>query len=357
MPSPWQGAGYLANTLADAVAAKRADQVAGQRRQDLANVMSGIGAEGPTPQQLAQIAGADPELGKTYAQQAFQAREAAASRAEQEKMLELKGKQDEAYAAAQEGRLQARPSDLEKTAGRPLTPEESTAYVEKQIGPSSSDVAARSKQETAHVEAQSYVNTMQEAKDLVNTGVYNGKAAPYQGEYGKGVIGYATDLIGATDPETTKRDDRYNKIMNTAATAMTAAMKGSQSEKELALALDTARNPASTKEAKQQALDVIIRLGQAHAAISERAVKEMKGKPTYLEPYQPGSSLVLKPSGSASSSSSAPTAAAPAAGSAVKSPEASAALMEEARAAVAKGKNPDLVKKRLQEMGVDPKGL
>ena len=43
MPSPWQGAGYLANTVADAMATKRADTQAAQQRQDLTNLMGASG--------------------------------------------------------------------------------------------------------------------------------------------------------------------------------------------------------------------------------------------------------------------------------------------------------------------------
>ena len=173
------------------------------------------------------------------------------------------------------------------------TPEQAAEERGKAFGPNAAEIKARSDQEGAHIEAQSFVNSLAEAQDLVNTGVYNGKGAALQGEYGKGLTGYATDLVGATDPKTTQRDDRYNKIMNTVATQMTAAMKGSQSDKELNLALDTARNPNATKEAKQQALDVILKKAQLHAQVSEEAVKSLKGSPKYLEPYKPGSSLAL----------------------------------------------------------------
>jgi hypothetical protein len=37
LPSPWQGAGYLTNTVADALATRRADQATAAGRQDLAN--------------------------------------------------------------------------------------------------------------------------------------------------------------------------------------------------------------------------------------------------------------------------------------------------------------------------------
>ena len=350
MPSPWQGAGYLANTVADALATKRADTQAAQQRQELGNLISQVGPEGPNPQQQAGISVRDPELGRTYMQEAFQARQSAAATQAAKEAAAEKARQDEAAAVSQEGRVRARPSTegakIEETVRTgQQTPEQAAEERAKAFGPNPTEIKARGDQENAHIEAQSFVNSLAEAQDLVNTGVYNGKGAAYQGEYGKGLTGYATDLIGATDPKTTQRDDRYNKIMNTVATQMTAAMKGAQSDKELSLALDTARNPNATKEAKQQALNVIIKKAQLHAQVSEEGVKSLKGSPKYLEPYKPGSSLAL---GNAPAAGGAP-AAAPAAGG--------GGLVEEARKAIAAGAPRDKVIQRLREKGGDPAGL
>ena len=144
--------------------------------------------------------------------------------------------------------------------------------------------------------------------------------------------------------------------MNTVATQMTAAMKGSQSDKELNLALDTARSPSATKEAKLQALDVIIKKARLHSQVSEEAVKGLKGSPKYLEPYKPGSSLALgndpaRTSGIPPDTTGGATAAGapPAAGG--------GGLVEEARKAIAAGAPRDKVIQRLREKGGDPAGL
>ena len=298
MPSPWQGASHVFNQAADAFATKRADTQAAQQRQDLANLIGQVGPEGPNPQQLGGITARDPELGKTYMTEIASRRAAAAEVQARKEAAAEAAKTAEAAAVSQEARVRGRPqtegAKIEETVRTgQQTPEQAAEERGKAFGPNAPEIKARTDQEGAHIEAQSFVNSLAEAKDLVDTGVYNGKGAAYQGEYGKGLIGYGTDLVGLTDPKTTQRDDRYNKIMNTVATQMTAAMKGAQSDKELMLALDTARNPNATKEAKQQALDVILKKAQLHAQVSEEAVKSLKGTPKYLEPYKPGSSLAL----------------------------------------------------------------
>src|SRR6187455_2989042 len=73
LPSPWQGAGYLANTFADALGTKRADQAAAQRRQDLAGYIAKAG-DNPTAADIGQITAADADFGKTYLQEVQQRR-------------------------------------------------------------------------------------------------------------------------------------------------------------------------------------------------------------------------------------------------------------------------------------------
>jgi len=79
--TPIQGVGHIFNQLGDQMREGRVEAAAAARRQELANVMSQFGPEGPTTQQLAQVHSADPELGMKLAQQAFEARQ---SKAQQE---------------------------------------------------------------------------------------------------------------------------------------------------------------------------------------------------------------------------------------------------------------------------------
>jgi hypothetical protein len=79
--TPVQGFGHLFNQLGDQMREGRVEAAAAARRQELANVMAGIGPEGPTAQQMAQIHSADPELGAKLVQQAFEARQSKAQQA------------------------------------------------------------------------------------------------------------------------------------------------------------------------------------------------------------------------------------------------------------------------------------
>src|SRR6185436_7542367 len=64
VPSPWQGIGNVANTAADAILSRRADQAAAQRRQDLAGYIAQAG-DNPTAAQI----GASKEMAAQKAQQ------------------------------------------------------------------------------------------------------------------------------------------------------------------------------------------------------------------------------------------------------------------------------------------------
>ena len=92
------------------------------------------------------------------------------------------GQTAEAAAVAQEGgcgrghrRKGAKIEESVRTGQQ--TPEQAAEERAKAFGPNPAEIKARSDQEGAHIEAQSFVNSIAEAQDLVNTGVYNGKGA------------------------------------------------------------------------------------------------------------------------------------------------------------------------------------
>jgi hypothetical protein len=289
LPSPWQGVGQLTNTIADAVAAKRADQAAASRRQDLANIMGGVGPEGPNPQQLAGITSADPDIGKLYAQQAFSAREAAAGRAEQEKMLELKGQQDEKYRAAQEAALQARPGELEKTAGRPLTDEEKTAYIRKQTAGSPADQAAMGAARDENINLQTTAAKLAEASDLLDKGIYHGVMAGQKTSYGQAVPSVLQGITG-TDPEMTARSKRYSQIMSSEVVAQLKALKGPASNKDMDWATSTVNDASAPKEIKVQALNILRAQMDAHLKSSAQTLQGMGTAPVQVQ--MPGATTV-----------------------------------------------------------------
>src|SRR5580765_4501266 len=229
MPSPWQGPGYLANTVADAVLTKRADQQAAQQRQQLGDIMGQIGPEGPNPQQMAGITARDTDLGKMYAQQAFQARQSAEELAARREAAAQKTQADQAYLTEQDRLSQAHPqSDVGKLThdiGRKPTEEEIQAEIRKKTMPSPADQAAIGQAKDENINLQTTAAQLAEAADLLDKGIYHGAGAAYKTGYGQSVPGALQGLTG-TDPETTARSKRYSQIMSTEVVARLKSLKG-----------------------------------------------------------------------------------------------------------------------------------
>jgi hypothetical protein len=286
LPSPWQGAGYLANTVADAFATKRADQAAGQRRQDLANIISGVGPEGPTPQQQAGITTADPELGKLYAQQAFSARQGAEELAARKEAAAAKAQTDQAYLAEQDRLSQAHPqSDIGKLTadvGRKPTEEEIQAEIRKKTQPSPADQAALGQARDENINLQTTAAKLAEAADLLDKGIYHGSGAGAKTTYGQSVPGVLQGITG-TDPETTARSKRYSQIMSSEVVAQLKALKGPASNKDMDWATTTVNDPSAPKENKVQALKILRAQMDAHLASSEQTLKGMGTAPVKVE--------------------------------------------------------------------------
>lgn len=335
MPSPWQGAGYLANTVADAVATKRADQQAAEQKQQLANLMGQVGPEGPNPQQLAGITARDQDLGKMYAQQAFTARQDAASRQAQKELVTQKAQQDEAAAVSQEARVQARPPNddlinLKRGLQQGiLTQEEYDARVKKLNAGSPAEQKLLDEKQSENIDLQATANSLAEAARLLDSGkVYSGGGADLKGGIGKYV-----DVPGYTDTESTKTSQRYNQIMSAEVLPILSKLKGATSDKDMLWAINTLNDTTSDLETKKRALATLrVKMG-AHLQQSEQTVKNMGGSAVKVEP--PPAAGVTAP------------AAAPGGGD----------LLGEARKAIAAGAPRDKVMQRLKEKGVDATGL
>ena len=335
MPSPWQGAGYLANTLADTLATRRADQQAGAGRQRLAELMSGYSPDAPDAQQrIGQITGLDQTTGMSLMQQAQQAREAAANRAQQEKLLQERAGLDEKAAQAQEERVRGRPSDLEKRAGRPLTPEEGTGLIKKEIAPPAGEQKLNEELQNKNIDLQASSQAVDEAVKLLNTGkVYSGAGGQTKSEYGniiQKVPGVRT--LAGVDPESTKISERYNQILNSQVLPILNQLKGSMSNADREWAIATLNNPSTNRETKQAALEMLQRQVKAHLEQSNKNL--------------------------ATAGTSAVQVGAPAAGAgATAAPTAGGDALSKARAAIAAGAPRDAVIKRLQDAGISTEGL
>jgi hypothetical protein len=263
MPSPWQGAGYLANTVADAVLTKRADQQAQQQRQQLGDIISQVGPEGPNPQQQAGITARDTDLGKMYATQAFQARQGAEELAARKEAAAQKAQADQDYLQKQETLLQGRPqTDQAKvkadlTAGR-ISQEEADAALKKLNAGSPAEQKFISEQQSANIDLQASGQGLDKALELLDTGkVYSDSGlAGLRIEHGQSVPKPLQGITGV-DPESTDISKRYSQIMNAQVLPILNKLKGSMSNADREWAIATINNPSSTIGAKKDVLRML----------------------------------------------------------------------------------------------------
>jgi hypothetical protein len=342
LPSPWQGASLVMNQAADAFATKRADQAAAQRRQDLAGYMAKAG-DNPSMADVGQITAADPDVGKTYLQEIQQRRSQAAQIQAQKELAAQQAQQTEAAAVAAEQRLGARPkSDVAQIEadlrGGRLSPEDATAAKKKLTAPSASEQKAANEQEDANVELQSTLAGLKEGYGLLKDDkVYSGGGAGFKEFMGKNlptVGGY----VAGTDPEKTKATQRYNQIVTPQVLDFLAKLKGASSDRDMNLAIDTLNDRSADIETKKRAMETLIPKIAAHLELNQRRMKEMGREPVKVDTPPPVSG--------------APAAPAAAAGPARPPSMDDAALVAQAKAAIAAGKDPAAVKKQLEAWGV-----
>jgi hypothetical protein len=300
LPSPWQGASLVTNQLADAFATKRADQAAAQRRQDLAGYMSQVGPEGPTPQLQGQITAADPDIGKMYAQQAFEARQSAATRQAQKEAAAEAAKTAEAAAVAQETRVAGRPKtdiaqiNADAAAGR-MTEDERAAAIKKLTAGSPAEQKAINEQEDKNIDLQSTVAGLKEARALLDhpDGVYSGAGASAKEFLGRNLPGVGEYL--GTDKATTERTNRYNQIVNAQALDLLSQLKGASSDRDMNWAISILNDKGSSLENKKRALDVLVVKVEAHRQASEQRLKAMGREPVKVETPAPAGGAPAAP--------------------------------------------------------------
>lgn len=325
--TPIQGVGHLFNQLGDQMREGRVEAAAAARRQELANVMSQFGPEGPTTQQLAQVHSADPELGMKLAQQAFEARQSKAqqtfqsgestlTREQQSKesgltrqqQAELAANSDkraremqqeqlaaaEATAARSDERARtlqaeklaaeaAKPqTELEKltqSLGRKPTEEEVKASIEKLTAPSTSEMKAGNELQNSYLNTQSTLNDLKEARDLLGpegTGIRAGAGGGLTQTGAK----WGGDALGLSDPKLTKNTERFNQIMSAEAiTTMAQTLKGASTDFELKQFVALMNDPNAEPATKVKALNNMIAKAEAHTALQLDQMKRAKVAP------------------------------------------------------------------------------
>ena len=327
--TPIQGFGHLANQLGDSFQRARVDQAAAAQRQMLAQTMAGMDPNNPKPHEIAAINSADPEMARQMMTQLaeyrraqlsadtqkygydssarsaaeghdvtrqgnrMQADTASAGQANQaametarleaaEKAAAELARTHEAQKAADEKRLQERPTDLDVVKADlalkrgEIDQATRDAIVQKATGPSAAEQKAGNELQNTHLDTQSALADLKEARDLLGPkgeGIRSGTGAGWAQTGAK----LAGDRLGLTDPTLTKTTERYNQLMSAEAiTAMAAKLKGATTDFELkafvALMNDTDADPKT----KIQALDKMIAKAEAHAGLQQEQLKRAK---------------------------------------------------------------------------------
>jgi hypothetical protein len=287
VPSPWQGIGNLANTAADAFTARRADQAAAQRRQDLAGYIAKAG-DNPSMADVGQITAADTDVGKAYLTEIQQRRSQAAQIQAQKEIAAQKAQQDLEFAAKQEELLRGRPqSDIGKLAadvGRKPTEEEVQAEIRKKTQPSPSDQEAIGKAKTENIDLQTTAAQLAEAHQLLESGkVYSGAGAGLKTEYGQTASKLGLGGIAGVDPESTAASMRYKQILSSEVVQRLKSLKGPASNKDMDWATSTVNDPSAPVENKKRALGMLRAQMDAHLRSSEETLKGMGGSPVKVD--------------------------------------------------------------------------
>jgi len=299
VPSPWQGIGNLANTAADAFTARRADQAAAQRRQDLAGYMANLG-DNPTMAQVAPIMAADQETGRTILQEIQQRRSQAANIQAQKELASQKAQQDKDYLAEQNRLAGDRPqTDVAKIradekAGR-ISKEEADAAVRLSTAPPAGQQKAANEQEDLNVELQSTLSGLKEAHGLLlNKQVYSGGGAETKEAAGKFLPDALGGLAGISS-EKTKATQRYNQIVTPQVLDFLAKLKGASSDRDMNLAISTLNDKSADADTKQRALETLIPKIAAHLELNQRRVKESGREPVKVDIPPPATGATAAP--------------------------------------------------------------
>ena len=333
------GIGHVLTQVGNNMKQARADQAIAAQKQELARIMAGINPEtGLTPEQASRLAVIAPDMYKDVIQQFAERRrqqdlfgQQDKARAEQARLDEIARQQgythanaaaaqkvldeqaaaaekarvaeitrgqedtairardaqkrldDEVAAAAQENRLQSRPTDLDVVkADRALARGEidqatRDAIVNKATGPSAAEMKAGNELQITHLDTQSAISDLKEARTLLGpegTGIRAGAGAGF----GQTGAKWGGDYLGLTsDPALTQRTERYNQLMSAEAiTAMAAKLKGASTDYEMKAFVALMNDPNAEPKTKMQALDKMIAKAEAQQALQLDQMKRAR---------------------------------------------------------------------------------
>jgi len=317
--TPIQGFAQVANTAVDAMRQNRVEQAAAAQRAELAKAMAGGDPLNPSPQALATMAVAAPDMYK----------DVLGVIADRRKQQELFGQQDKARgedarlaqeaAKEQEARIGLRPkSDVgnvkaDVQSGK-LTPEEGAAAIKKLTSAPASEQKYITGLQEQSVAGQSLTGLLDEALALTYhpKGIHTGGGAGMIQGIGESVPKRLRDSgIGSgvlPDAETTANTQRFNQIMGEQALALLTQMKGASSDRDVQVNFKIVNDPSATLENKRTA----IRWLQAKAAsllqTHNDAITEAGGKVPTMQ--RPGGAAAPAATGGGGPAAATPTATA-----------------------------------------------
>lgn len=329
--SPWQGASMVANSFVNNLNRRAAERQEADARQQLAQTIAGIDySTGATPEQIGSIYQMDPEFGTRLMSDAM--------RLEQERAEYQRRRSDALsdYRTKAEIDREMNPPET----FTPLTPEEeaqlgldetgsyqrsSRSNKVSQVSPprraaSGADRKALWDQQDQYINTQATIGKLQRASELLREGIHIGPLA------GAKTYGGNAGLPGF-DEQTAARTREYNNIMTgEAIKAMSQALKGATTDTEMARFISIMNDPTTPAVVKQREIDTMLAKAQSFQELQGARIGELGGE---------------TPTGAADTS---------AAGN-------EEAVLEEARDAIKRGADPELVRKRLADRGIDPGNL
>ena len=329
--TPLQGLAQVANVGVDAFRQRRNDDAVAAQKAELSQLIAGTPpGQDLSPQAQARMAVIAPDMYKDVqaAMSARRAQEAGFTHA------------DKAAAEAARVAREAKIDEEQRLANRPaseggkimqdvqsgkITPEEGKAQIDKLSAPSASEMKAGNELQNTHLDTQSALSDMREARGLMGpegTGIRAGSGAGLAQAGAK----WGGDKLGLTDPSLTQPTERFNQLMNAEAiTAMAAKLKGASTDYEMKAFVALMNDPNAEPKTKMQALDKMIAKAEAHLSLQQEQLKRAK---------------VSAPAGAGGSA-----------------PAAAANPVAEAQAAIDRGAPFDAVAARFKQNGGDPSAL
>ena len=157
-----------------------------------------------------------------------------------------------------------------------LTQEQGEALVSKLSAPSASEMKAGNELQNTHLDTQSALSDMKEARGLMGpegAGIRAGTGAGWAQTGAK----LGGDKLGLTDPTLTQPTERFNQLMNAEAiTAMAAKLKGASTDYEMRQFVALMNDPNAEPKTKMQALDKMIAKAEAHLSLQQEQLKRAK---------------------------------------------------------------------------------